>query len=100
MVKIYTFQPLNTGMKLVDQMGRVLPAINVFSASIRFLAEDMFSDLKRRFQDIRPGDIRWVITVPAIWTDQAKYLMRESALQVRFFSQQKCLLDGKIKILP
>ncbi|XP_060587184.1 heat shock 70 kDa protein 12A-like [Ruditapes philippinarum] len=74
-------EPLNTGMKLVDQLGKVLPAIKVFSASIWFLAKDMFSDLEKRFQDIRLGDIRWVITVPAIWTDQAKYLMRESALQ-------------------
>ena len=78
-----TLQPLNTGMKLVDQLGKVLPAIKVFSASIWFLAKDMFSDLEKRFQDIRLGDIRWVITVPAIWTDQAKYLMREYALQVK-----------------
>ncbi|XP_060580178.1 heat shock 70 kDa protein 12A-like [Ruditapes philippinarum] len=68
-------------------MGKVQPAIIVFSASIRFLAEDMFTDLKRRFQDIRSGDIKWVITVPAIWTDQAKYLMRESALQAGLLSE-------------
>ncbi|XP_060580175.1 heat shock 70 kDa protein 12A-like [Ruditapes philippinarum] len=74
-------QPLSTELKLVDQMEKELPAIKVFSVSIRFLAEDMFTDLKRRFQDIRPGDIRWVVTVPAIWTDQAKNLMRKSALQ-------------------
>ncbi|XP_060580179.1 heat shock 70 kDa protein 12B-like [Ruditapes philippinarum] len=81
------YQPLKTGMKLIDQMGKVLPAIIVFSASIRFLAEDMFTDLKRRFQDIRSGDIKWVITVPAIWTDQAKYLMREYALQAGLSSE-------------
>lgn len=28
------------------------------------------------------NDILWVLTVPAIWSDQAKQLMREAAIQV------------------
>ncbi|XP_045203903.2 heat shock 70 kDa protein 12B-like isoform X2 [Mercenaria mercenaria] len=75
------YQPLNMGMTLVDEMGKTLPAINVFSSSIRYLADDMYTQLEKSFQDIRREDIRWVITVPAIWTDQAKYLMRESAIK-------------------
>lgn len=27
-------------------------------------------------------DILWVLTVPAIWTDQAKQFMRDAAIQV------------------
>jgi hypothetical protein len=28
------------------------------------------------------GDILWVLTVPAIWSDEAKQFMREAAIQV------------------
>ncbi|XP_045213041.2 heat shock 70 kDa protein 12A-like isoform X2 [Mercenaria mercenaria] len=68
-------------MTLVDQMGKTLPAINVFSCSIKYLADDMYAQLEQKIAFIRREDIRWVITVPAIWTDQAKYLMRESAIK-------------------
>ena len=30
------------------------------------------------------SDILWVLTVPAIWSDQAKQFMREAAIQVKF----------------
>ena len=31
--------------------------------------------------------IRWVITLPAIWRDEAKHFMREAAKQVSFFKK-------------
>ena len=31
---------------------------------------------------IRPCDINWVLTVPAIWSDAAKQFMREAAVEV------------------
>jgi hypothetical protein len=34
---------------------------------------------------ILPGDIRWVLTVPAIWNDGAKQFMREAAEKVSLF---------------
>jgi hypothetical protein len=32
--------------------------------------------------DIRDDEIKWVLTVPAIWSDQAKDFMRKSAEKV------------------
>ena len=41
------------------------------------------------------GEVRWVITVPAIWRQQAKQFMREAAYQVQFVV--KSLENEKIK---
>jgi hypothetical protein len=31
---------------------------------------------------VSPDDVKWIITVPAIWSDAAKQFMREAAEQV------------------
>ena len=41
------------------------------------------------------GEVRWVITVPAIWRQQAKQFMREAAYQVQFVV--KSLENKKMK---
>ncbi|OWF47855.1 Heat shock 70 kDa protein 12A [Mizuhopecten yessoensis] len=37
------------------------------------------NDKKNRAVDVPESEIRWVVTVPAIWTDPAKQMMREAA---------------------
>ena len=52
--------------------------------------------------DVRPTDVRWVITVPAIWKDSAKKFMRQAAEQVRivhFFLYRTCLKVFTQKVL-
>ena len=34
------------------------------------------------FSEPKTSDIRWVLTVPAIWTDESKGFMRQVALNV------------------
>jgi hypothetical protein len=43
-----------------------------------------FEDTKETLKsiDIREDEIKWVLTVPAIWSDQAKDFMRKSAEKV------------------
>ena len=41
------------------------------------------------------GEVRWVITVPAIWRQQAKQFMREAAYQVQLIV--KSLENKKIR---
>ena len=36
--------------------------------------------------DVSPYDAKWVVTVPAIWNDGAKQIMREAAYEVNFVS--------------
>ena len=61
-------------------MGKPFPAIDLFSMSIAYLAENMLSFGSNAVSGgITKSDVRWVLTVPAIWSDAAKQFMREAA---------------------
>ena len=50
---------------------------------IRCLKDDFLQILSQQRNAINPEkDIRWVLTVPAIWTDAAKQFMRDAATEV------------------
>ena len=66
-------------MIIEDVAGRPVPAMKVFGTSIRALMNHLFLAFTARGVDIEPTDIRWVLTVPAIWSDAAKQFMRKSA---------------------
>ncbi|KAK3588039.1 hypothetical protein CHS0354_012085 [Potamilus streckersoni] len=65
-------------MKLKDDQGRDMPAMKVFSESIRYLKDHLLESLRDRYPDTRDTDIYWVITVLAFWDDGAKQFMREA----------------------
>lgn len=69
--------------------------MHVFSLSIKFLRDHLFDSLKDKFSGIKEEDIHYVLTVPAIWDDNAKQFMREAAVKV---SQHSYSLIG-IKII-
>ena len=45
----------------------------------------MFKECHKQNADIEDTDVKWVLTVPAIWTDPAKGFMRAAAIKVRRF---------------
>lgn len=59
-------------------------AMEVFAAGIRFLKDHMMKACTERMygSGVDIADIRWVLTVPAIWDDGAKQFMREAAVKV------------------
>ena len=65
-----------------DENMRPLPAMTVFALAIQFLRQDLHKHLLTRISELKESDIRWVLTVPAIWNDKAKQFMREAAVQV------------------
>ena len=69
-----------------DATGKSLSAKTVFSLSIKYLKDDLMNMTKRQVLDeeLKQDDIKWVLTVPAIWNDAAKQFMREAAEDVRF----------------
>ena len=69
-------------MEISDVRGRSLPAIDVFSAAIGALRQCLMNQVEKRGTNLRPDEIKWVLTVPVMWTDKAKEFMRESAEQV------------------
>lgn len=69
-------------MKLEDDQRQKMDAVDVFSAGIRFFKEHLMERLKLRVSDIMDTEIRWVLTVPAIWEDASKQFMTKAAIQV------------------
>lgn len=68
---------------LEDILKNKFPAIQVFSLSIKALKDDLETTLEKQGIDVKSSDIKWVLTVPAIWSDSAKQFMREAAILVR-----------------
>jgi hypothetical protein len=66
-------------MIIEDVVGKPVTAMKVFGTSIRALMNHMFHTFTRRGIEIEPEYIRWVLTVPAIWSEAAKQFMRKSA---------------------
>ena len=69
-------------MTIKDDQGQSMRALQVFSASIRFMKDTVWKRMKDAIMDLRETDIHWVLTVPAIWEDGAKQFMRIAANEV------------------
>lgn len=78
-----------------------MEAIKVFSSAIGYLKDQMLINCNDQLTGIEESDITWVLTVPAIWNDKSKQLMRETAEEVYlflFYFLSKSLLDFAIMI--
>ena len=79
-------QDLNTQTLIAASNGRKVPALTIFTYALQYFKEHALRELSdqsgTRFVN---EDVRWVITVPAIWKQSAKQFMREAAYQVRVF---------------
>ncbi|KAH3876586.1 heat shock 70 kDa protein 12B-like [Dreissena polymorpha] len=73
---------LNANTTVEDVKGRHAPATLVFGRSIQYMKEHILDHMRENGVAYIEEDTKWVITVPAIWTDRAKGLMREAATEV------------------
>ncbi|KAH3893825.1 hypothetical protein DPMN_017977 [Dreissena polymorpha] len=71
-----------------DANGRHLPASLVFGKSMQFMKDHAIKNLKEAGVPYKEDDTKWVITIPAIWTDRAKVLMRKAATEVAGISAE------------
>jgi hypothetical protein len=71
-------------MVLKDKTGKQCSAVEVFTLSIKVFVDRLKRILPERDSGLRDDDILWVLTVPSVWIDSAKQLIRESAEKVRF----------------
>jgi hypothetical protein len=97
-VILLLFQDLTAEMKLEDFTGKSLLAIEVFGLSIQALKSHMMNALEKEGTKIKPHEIRWVLTVPAIWPESAKQFMRKSAERVFRFQQIKIIYYYHMKV--
>ncbi|XP_053391613.1 heat shock 70 kDa protein 12B-like [Mercenaria mercenaria] len=78
-MKLHERLNLSRDIMIYDDQKQRMPAMNVFSAAIKYLKDHLMKRLKDRIGDLRETDIHWVLTVPAIWHDGAKQFMKEAA---------------------
>ncbi|XP_053400410.1 heat shock 70 kDa protein 12A-like [Mercenaria mercenaria] len=78
-MKLFDKLHLKRKFMLEDEMGRKMPAMDVFSACIKYLKDHLMNKCLQQIPDVTDDDIRWVLTVPAIWNDSSKQFMREAA---------------------
>ncbi|XP_053383497.1 heat shock 70 kDa protein 12B-like [Mercenaria mercenaria] len=72
---------LTRSTKVEDINGVSMSALSIFTMSIRFLKDHFLNNVTKQVPDLEEDDIRYVLTVPAIWGDMAKLFMREAAVQ-------------------
>lgn len=71
-------------MDIQENPHRTVLAQDVVASAIQELRENALDEMKKNGTPACAEEIRWVLTVPAIWPDDAKLFMRESAAQVEF----------------
>lgn len=71
----------DSDMMLEDVTGKIVPAIDVFALSIKALVNHLMYTLTQG-TGVTLDDIQWVLTVPAIWTDNLMQFMRTSSEKV------------------
>ncbi|XP_033842513.1 heat shock 70 kDa protein 12A-like [Periophthalmus magnuspinnatus] len=76
-------QKITKNMEIRDVNKRQMEALKVFSAALRFLKDDALEALDKETQNMAKGllNFTWVLTVPAIWDNPARQVMREAAVQ-------------------
>jgi hypothetical protein len=67
-------------------------AMKVFSASIKYLKDHFVGKIESL--KLVENDIHWVLTVPAIWKDNAKQFMRSSGAGTAYPSEAPWLTTG------
>ncbi|KAK3566914.1 hypothetical protein QTP86_004937 [Hemibagrus guttatus] len=79
-MKIHSTSDLTMVTELESVSGRRVRAIEVFAHALRFFREHALKEVKDQCLSVLEGDeVRWVITVPAVWRQPAKQFMREAA---------------------
>lgn len=68
------------GPRITSSAGEKFLAVDVIADYLRFLKEFAWKDIQEATSGhLKDNEIRWCLTVPAIWTDADKQLMRRAA---------------------
>ncbi|XP_045181826.2 heat shock 70 kDa protein 12B-like [Mercenaria mercenaria] len=77
-----------------DINGVGMPAVTIFTMAIRYLKDHLFKSADLFSSGfVTERDVKYVLTVPAIWTDSSKMFMREAAVEAG-------LADSRLKLCP
>ena len=67
--------------------GRPMPLMKVISESLKFIANKALEKLKEQIDEIvKKEKIRWVLTIPALWSEENKMFMQNAAVEAGIVS--------------
>jgi hypothetical protein len=58
--------------------------MTVISETLRYISEQALNKLREQVGKLVPAKVRWVVTVPALWSEEHKYFMRKAAVEAGF----------------
>ncbi|RUP49896.1 hypothetical protein BC936DRAFT_141056 [Jimgerdemannia flammicorona] len=90
-MQLYEHMP-DTPFIVKDTASKEIDAIIVFKESLRFIKTVFFEHLRKRNVPCSEMDVFWVVTIPAIWDDAAKLLMREAAVAAELEKEEGQLM--------
>ncbi|XP_052269397.1 heat shock 70 kDa protein 12A-like [Dreissena polymorpha] len=72
---------LSNDITIKDATGKEMQAMTVFKEAIKYVKKELLEKMNGgQTGDISESEVRWVITVPAIWRDSAKQFMKAAAI--------------------
>ncbi|VDI28525.1 Hypothetical predicted protein [Mytilus galloprovincialis] len=83
-MNLYKIEVLTNDSMIEDVAGKPLLAKTVIVGSLKSLKDNLLENLKSRGllgRLIQENEIRWVLTIPSIWTEPAKKFMRTCAVK-------------------
>ena len=81
----FVLQSLNASTTVTDVSGKVkISAKKIITMGVKYLKGEIMKSINTGQQQrvIDENDVLFVMTVPALWDDRAKLLMREAAVEV------------------
>ncbi|XP_063411922.1 heat shock 70 kDa protein 12A-like isoform X2 [Mytilus trossulus] len=79
-MQLYNNMTLKKSMTIKDITGNnELKAVEVFAFCIEYIWNTLFRRAKEQITNLNEEDIHWVLTVPAIWSENARQFMIEAA---------------------
>ncbi|XP_076072083.1 heat shock 70 kDa protein 12A-like [Mytilus galloprovincialis] len=72
-------EKLTMDTEIEEECGKKMKALYVFCIAIKYLKEQVIMKLRSICLNVTQDDILFVLTVPSIWSDQAKKFMKTAA---------------------
>ncbi|XP_071124712.1 heat shock 70 kDa protein 12A-like [Mytilus edulis] len=74
-MQLYKSKELKSNMVIKEMGGKTMKAMVVFAFCIEYIKDKVMERLSQAINGLDEDDVHWVLTVPAIWNDQARQFM-------------------------
>eukprot|EP00118_Oscarella_pearsei_P014366 m.122707 g.122707 ORF g.122707 m.122707 type:complete len:572 (+) comp37797_c0_seq1:24-1739(+) len=89
-MKLHRKSDLSRDTMATAANGKTISLQSVVSHTLRYFGDAAIKQASSSSKtDVNPGDVTWVVTVPAIWNDAAKQIMREAAYEAGLTSRDQ-----------